>query len=487
MTLALVALFALRFEVGLAKGLADGPVSGRVLVVLGSGVGEPHKGIGDLSMRAAPILGADALGLEAGKTVVLDAKSLLFPLAHLSKLERGKYSVQALLDRSRDIRLPDAPGNLLSAPMRVELDPAKEHLVKLVLTKEIPEPKLPKAGNVRWIKLKSEKLSAFWGRPIFLRAGVALPHGWKEDTERRYPLRVHIGGFGKRFTAAGALAPSKESSLRFLHLHLDGAGPLGDPYQMDSANHGPWGAALTEELIPHVEKEYRGIGEPWARVLDGASTGGWVSLALQVFYPDFFNGAWSHCPDPVDFRDMQLFDLYRDEKVFVNVFGFERPGKRTLSGETEYTMRHEVQLERVLGRGGKWTLSGRDWASWNATFGPRGKDGLPVPLWDEEGRIDRKAAEQWRKYDLRHRLEKDWKSLGPKLRGKLRVWVGDADEYFLNNAVQRLDDFLSAAKPAAEARFAYGRRKGHSWRGITQEKMLEEMAAAVEAGRKAAR
>ena len=184
---------------------------------------------------------------------------------------------------------------------------------------------------------------------------------------------------------------------------------------------------------------------------------------------------------------MQLIDLYRDENAYVNRFGFERPSKRTLAGDTEYTMRHEVLLERVVARGGKWELSGRDWASWNAAFGPRGKDGLPVPLWDEKGKIDRKTAEQWRKHDLRDKLEKEWKTLGPKLRGKLRIWVGDADDYFLNEAVYRLEAFLERAKPAYEGRIAFGARKGHSWRGITQEKMLEEMAAAVEAGHKASR
>ena len=293
MDLVLLALLAapLRFEVGIAKGLADRPVTGRVLVILGrAGDDAPYRGIGGLSMKAAPVIGADADGLAPGKVVVLDEKSLVFPIARLSKLAAGKYSVQALLDHSRDIRLPKAAGNFLSEPAEVRLDPASGGTVKLTLTKKIMEKEPPQSAGVRWIKLKSEKLSAFWGRPIYLRAGLALPAGFAKDKERKYPLRVRIGGFGSRCHGARWLAPRSEKAPRFLHLHLDGAGPLGDPYQVDSANHGPWGAAITQELIPYVEKNYRGIGKPWARVLDGASTGGWVSLALQVFYPDFFNG-----------------------------------------------------------------------------------------------------------------------------------------------------------------------------------------------------
>jgi hypothetical protein len=270
-------------------------------------------------------------------------------------------------------------------------------------------------------------------------------------------------------------------------LHLDGAGPYGDPYQVNSANNGPYGDAVTRELIPYVEKRFRCVGRPYARVLDGHSTGGWVSLALQVFYPDFFNGAWSHAPDPVDFRAYELIDVYRDDNAYVNRHGFERPSSRTIDGDVLTTVRHECQLERVLGRGGRWELSGKDWGAWNATFGPRGADGLPRPLWDgATGKIDRGVLEQWKKYDLRLVLQKDWPTLGPKLRGKLRIWVGDADTYFLNNAVHLLDDFLAKAKPAFAGKITYGPRQDHGWRGLSDKQMQEEMAAAVERGRKAA-
>jgi hypothetical protein len=275
-----------------------------------------------------------------------------------------------------------------------------------------------------------------------------------------------------------------DDTPRIILLHLDGAGPFGDPYQVNSANNGPYGDAVIRELIPHVEGKYRGIGRPYARVLDGASTGGWVSLALQVFYPDFFNGAWSHCPDPVDFRAYELINIYQDENAHVNAHGFERPSARDVDGDVRCTVRHECRLEAVLGRGGRWELSGRDWCAWNAAFGPRGDDGLPRPLWDgTTGKIDRGVVEHWQKYDLRLVLKKDWSVLGPKLRGKIHVWVGEADDYFLNNAVHLLDAFLSQASPHYGGTIIYGPGKNHFWRGLTERQLMDAMAAAVARGK----
>jgi hypothetical protein len=489
---------ALRFEVTLGKGLLKEATDGRVLVVLSRNKGtEPRQTIGRTGLDAPPVLGADARGLTAGATVVLDQKSVLFPLSHLSRLPAGEYTMQAVFAHNRDLNLPNAPGNLYSAPVKAALDPAKGGTVKLELTRAVAPEELPADTDaVKFIKLRSELLGKFFGRPMYLRAGLILPRDFDKDKDRKYPLRVHIGGYGTRFTAVRGMMGKNagfrrlwldDATPRMLYLHLDGAGPFGDPYQVNSANNGPYGDAITQELIPYVEKKYRGIGEPYARVLDGASTGGWVSLALQVFYPDFFNGAWSHAPDPVDFRAYELIDIYRDGNAYVNAYGFERPAMRERNGDVIYTVRHECLLERVLGRGDRWELSGKDWCAWNATFGPRGEDGLPKPLWDgKSGKIDRSVMDHWKKYDLRLVLQKDWKTLGPKLRGKLRIWVGEADDYFLNNAVHLLDNFLSGAKPAYEGKITFAIGKGHGYTGLSAKDMMKEMAAAVERGRKAA-
>jgi hypothetical protein len=343
---------------------------------------------------------------------------------------------------------------------------------------------------VRYLKIMSPRLSAFHGRPIFLRAGVILPREFDREPDRTYPLRVHIGGFGTRYTAVGRMmepgssfraAWDADDTPRFVLVHLDGAGPLGDPYQVNSANHGPYGDAVVSELIPEVERRFRCVGTGRTRVLDGTSTGGWVALALQVFYPDAFQGAWSSSPDPVDFRSYETINIYEDDNAYDAPDGTERPAARDpAAGKPRLTVRRECGLENLLGAGGRYTLSGQQWGSWNATFGPRGADGLPVPLWDPAtGRIDRDVAGRWRPYDLRHVLESNWPTLGPKLRGKLHIWVGEADDYYLNEAVHRLDAFLTHADPPFEGTIAFGAGEGHGWIGITEREKLRQMGASA--------
>jgi hypothetical protein len=483
----------LRFEVTVAGDLFDTPQDGRLLIVLSrSAKPEPRFRIGT-NPGAAVVLGVDVKGMTARGTYLVDGKAMIFPVESLAKIPSGDYFAQAVFDVSRDLKLVNAPGNFYGDAVKVSIKPELGGTVKIELARKVGPEELPTdTKEIKYIKLKSQLLSKFHDRSMYLRAAVVLPRDFEKDGDKRYPLRIHTGGFGTRFTSVGGgKAPKNGKGVPadvppFLLLQLDGAGPFGDPYQVNSANNGPYGDAITQELIPHVEKAYRGIGQPYARVLDGGSTGGWVSLALQVFYPDFFNGAWSHAPDPVDFRAFELINLYEDLNAYVNRRGFERPSSREINGDTRFTMRYEVQLERVLGRGDRWELGGRDWGSWNAAFGPRGDDGYPKPLWDgKTGKIDRSVLEHWKKYDLRLTLEQNWKTLGPKLRGKLHIWVGDADDFFLNNAVHLLDDFLSKAQPPYEGKITFGPRGGHGFRILTNQQLLSEMAAAVDRGRPA--
>ena len=479
----------LRFEVKRGTARTEGLDNGRLLVSIGrKGAARPVFSSGDTGMDAAPVLGRDATGFAPGKTVVLDVNSAIFPIASLAKLPAGDYSVQALFASNRDLRSLDAPGNLFSDPVAIHIDPAVGGTIKLVLTHAEPSEAMPKeTESVKYIKLQSKLLTAFHGRPIFLRAGIILPRDYAQEPTRRYPLRVHIGGFATRYTAADRMMRAgsgfrklwaADESPRFLTLQLDGDGPYGDPYQVNSANNGPYGDAVTQELIPAVEQMYRGIGKPSARVLDGASTGGWVSFALQVLYPDFFNGTWSSSPDPLDFRAYQLIDIYSDKNAYLNAYGFERPSERTLTGETRFTMRHEVQMENVRGDSDSYAFSGGQWGAWNAVFSPRGTDGKPALLWNPQtGVLDPAVAAQWKKYDLRLYIEANWKTLGPKLRGKIHLWVGDADNYFLNNAVHLLDASLSHADPPFIGEIVYGPGKGHTWYGITDRQILDQMLA----------
>jgi hypothetical protein len=491
----------LRFEVSLGRGGVDHPAAlprppnwprqGRVFVVLGKpGMREPRLTIGETGSHAPPVLACDTDQIAAGAPAVLDVHCAIFPIESLSQLPGGTYAVQALLHANLDLSLPNAPLDLYSSAKIVRLDPARGGTVDLALTHAVPaEITPPDSELVKYVKIRSRHLSDFHGRPVDLRAGVILPRDFDQAPARHYPLRIHIGGYGARFTqVAGMMTPGSsfhrtwmaDDTPRMILVHLDGAGPLGDPYQVDSANHGPYGTAVTRELIPCVEERFRGIARGHARVLDGGSTGGWVALALQILYPDFFNGAWAFCPDSVDFRSFQLVNVYEDRNAYVNRHGFERPAARDVSGEIRYTMRHECQLENVLGRGNSWTLSGGQWGAWNATYGPRGADGRPVPLWDPKtGVINRAAAEYWKAYDLRRVLEENWAELGSKLHGKLHIWVGEADDYFLDNAVRRLDAFLSRARPPYGGTIAYGPGQGHCWTGISEHAMMREMAQRI--------
>ncbi|MFO0804603.1 MAG: alpha/beta hydrolase-fold protein [Gemmataceae bacterium] len=414
-----------------------------------------------------PILGADA----AKFPVVLDAAAECFPRDGLHNLPPGEYAVQAILMTNPDINLPDAPGNLYGEPVNVKLGDGP---ITLTLDR-VRKQNIPKdTATHKYLSIPSKLLSDFHGRPVSYRVGVVLPKNHANETAA-YALLVDIGGFGTRYTDAAKLEPDP----RFIQIVPDGAGPLGDPYQVNSANNGPYGDALVKEVIPFIEKTYRGIGTAKSRFTCGISTGGWVSLALQVFYPDFFNGCWSQCPDSVTFERFELVDLYSEANAFVNRFGNERPSTRTIDGDVISTLRHEVLLERVLGRGGKWELSGRDWASWNAVYGPRGKDGRPVPIWDgKTGSIDTSVLEHWKKYDLKHVLEANWKTLGPKLAGgKVNIWVGESDDYYLNAAVHRLKAAAATWKnPPFDGRILIELRKNHDYGGWTRKDMLSAMA-----------
>lgn len=461
----------LRFVVSLDPKLG-GPVTGRVLVALGPKNGTPD--FTEYKPPVLPVLGVDAT-LTPGRTATLDAASDVFPLAPLNDLPAGEYTAQAILATNPDINLPDAPGNRYGDPVRVKIDPAAGATVSLTLDKTFAE-KTPKdTPTHRFLSLPSKLLSDFHGRPMAYRVGVVLPPNFDKEPGKTYGLILDVGGFGTRYTAARRVP----SDPRFVQVVPDGAGPFGDPYQVNSANNGPYGDALVTEVIPHLERAFR-CGGTGKRFTCGASTGGWVSLALQVYYPDVFNGCWSQCPDALSFERFELIDIYADRNAFVNRFGFERPSTRTLDGDVVSTVRHEAQLDRVLGKGGRWELGGRDWSSWNAVYGPRGADKLPVPLWDgKTGAINKAVLDHWKRYDLTKVVVGNWKALGPKLTGgKVNIWVGDADDYFLNAGVHRFKEAVGKLRePAFDGRVLIEMRKTHTSGGWTRRERLDAMAA----------
>ena len=483
----------LRFEV-LAEERLGVEAPGRVFVILShTNQPEPRLTLGRPGSDAPEALARDAPRFKANEPVVLDTTAFSFPAMNLAAISPGDYFVQAVFDHNRDLRSPNSPGNLYSRPEKMQIEPMKESVIKIKLTEQIPAEKLPEETDlIKFVKLESKLLSEFYRRPIFLRAGIILPRDYEKEPSRGYPLWIRIGGLNTRFHIVQRMmsdqSPFKkvwmaDQTPRFIVVQLDGAGPHGDPYYVNSANNGPYGDALIKELLPHVESRFRAVSGPTRRVLSGTSTGGWVSLALQIFYPDEFNGAWSSCPDPVDFRALQLVNIYEDRNAFVDRDGKERPSSRDLQGRVAVTMREEVSLENLLGRDNCFTTSGEQWGAWTASFSSRGSDGLPTPAWDPiSGIIDRTAVEHWKKYDLRLHLEKNWSALAPRLRGKLHIASGEADQYYLNNAVHMLDRFLAGAKPSIEAKIVFGAGEGHGWFDLSLEELLKEMEAAVKSG-----
>ena len=482
----------LQFEVGVTQGLSAGTQTGRLFIVLSqTNNPEPRDALGKTDSDAPQAFARDVASLMPHGRMVVDQTAFGFQLPSLSALPAGDYFVQAVFDSNRDLCSPGAPGNLFSPSQKIHLDPARGGVVKLELSQRVPSEQLPPdTEQIKFIKIESALLSRFHHRPIFLRAGILLPRQYAREPDRRYPLWVRIGGFSTRYTVVNRLLDRRgtfgstwtaDGTPQFILLQLDGAGPFGDPYYVNSANNGPFGDALVQELIPAVESKFRTIGQAQARVLSGTSTGGWVALALQVFYPDFFNGAWASCPDPVDFRAFQLLNLYENDNAYLDSHGNDRPSARDLDGKVTLTMRQEVGAENLLGRGNCFTTSGQQWGAWNAVFSPRGDDGLPVPLWNPQtGKIDRAVAQHCKKYDLHLVLAENWKALGPKLRGKIHIASGEADQYYLNNAVHLLDEFLAKADPPADAKIVYGPGKGHGWWNLPFRELLGEMKVVTE-------
>ncbi len=501
---------------------AAGPLDGRLILILSTDLRQeaPEPRLATRSdYRAPQVFGFDLEGWAPDTPTPLGAEAFGFPVRSLAGVPPGEYVAQAVFhryervtprhgkmilvpwDRGEGQQWNRAPGNLYSTPRRVRLDARLRTIVPIVLDQVIPPVAPPRDSEwVKHIRVRSKLLSDFWGRDIELGAHVLLPWGYADHPQARYPLMIFhghfpadLGGFRPESPDPNLTCePSERFGLdcynrivedeahklyqrwispgfpRFLAVEIQHPTPFyDDSYAVNSANHGPYGDAITHELIPEIERRFRGLGAPWARFLYGGSTGGWEALAAQIFYPDEYNGAFGACPDPVDFRAFELIDLYADANAYWRQGPFVRlpiPAHRDYRGQIDRTTEMENHLELALGSRGR---SGGQFDGWQAVYSPVGADGYPKPIFDKlSGAIDREVAAHWRdNYDLRHILERDWATLGPKLRGKLHVYVGDMDNYYLNNAVYLLEAFLAKADPPYGGEIRYGDRFEHCWNG----------------------
>ncbi len=518
-----------RFEISFPKEMSATPLDGHVLLVISNNDDkEPRFQISFMTPDSQQVFGVDVDGLAPGTAAVIDAATLGYPAESLNDIPAGDYWVQGVLNIYETFHLGDGrvlklppdkgegqhwqvkPGNLYSKTQKVHLDAKSGQTVRIALTEKIPpveqDPKVVDSivgwdgandehaiVDNKWVKhirMQSELLTKFWGRPTYLGAVILLPDGWEEHPDAHYPVIVEQDHFhrdlppviafrtqppsdgGDRTARAGYKLYQDWTAGRLprvIVLSIQHATPyFDDSYAVNSENVGPYGDAITQELIPYIEKKFRGIGQGWARAVYGGSTGGWESLASQVFYPDFYNGAWVFCPDVVDFRAYMTTNLYEDKSAFWIDGAYARvprPSVRKPDGLVSSTMEQMNRYELVQGTHGR---SGEQFDIWQAVFSSPGADGYPKPIFDKRtGEIDRETAKYWKQhYDLSAIIERDWMTLGPKLAGKLHFYVGEADTFYLDRAVHLLKDFLeTTTEPYYHGSFEFGVRKPHCYAG----------------------
>jgi hypothetical protein len=507
--------FAISFSADASSEALDGRL---ILILSKDDETEPRFQVRP-GVRAVQIFGINVDGVEPGDSMTIDETVFGYPHDSLEHLPAGEYFVQAVLHKydtfelanGKIVKLPmdqgegqqwdESPGNLYSEPRLVQLSASRDP-VSVVMDQVVPpiEPP-PDTDFVKHVRIRSELLSEFWGRDMYLGAHVLLPAGFDGHPEARYPLAVFHGHFPADFAGFRTEPPDdnlecerserydldcynrieQEEAYNFyrtwvspdfprmLIIQIQHANPYyDDSYAVNSENLGPYGDAITYELIPYIEQQFRGIGEGWARFLYGGSTGGWEAFGVQVFYPDEFNGAFAACPDSLDFRHYSPVNIYEDANAYRMQGDFttvERPAYRDYLGNITVTMEDENHMELVIGDKSR---SGGQWDIWEAVYSPMGEDGYPMRIWDKmTGEINRSVAEYWKEnYDMRHILERDWETLGPKLEGKLHVYAGDMDNFHLNNAVYLLEEFLESTEdPYYAGQIDYGDRFEHCWNG----------------------
>jgi hypothetical protein len=464
--------------------------------------------------------GMDVEDWRPGQSLTFDRVAFGFPIQQFKDLPSGKYYVQVVFHKyetfnradGRVVKLPmdrgegqqwnRAPGNLYSTPQLITIKAGEFPDLTLKLDQKIPPIEAPEDTKyIKHIKIKSELLSEFWGRDMYLGAHILLPEGWETHPEVKYPLAIMHGHFPKDFGGFRTTPPDPDMkpiySERF---DVDGyniivqqeaydfyktwTGPdfprviaikiqhptpyYDDSYAVNSEAQGPYGDAITYELIPYIEKQFRGIGEGWSRFVYGGSTGGWEALAVQVKYPKEYGMCFAACPDPIDFRAYCLVNIYEDDNAYYQEGSFKKtliPGHRDYLGNVDATLKDMNYRELVLGSKGR---SGQQWDIWEATYSPIDDEGYPKRIWNKlTGEIDKEVAAYWKEnYDLAYILKRDWSIHGKDWEHKIHLYCGDMDNYYLNNAVYLAEDMLSeTTAPYYNGEVDYGDRAEHCWNG----------------------
>ncbi|MDB5392281.1 MAG: putative esterase [Planctomycetaceae bacterium] len=465
-----------KFTLKIAPQIRQQPFTGRVYVFFQKGTkSEPRTGMD--WFHPIPFIALDVNQWQPAEPLLISAatpKLLSFPQP-LGDLQLAGFRAQAIVRLNPFEReVGEGAGNGISNPVPL-VDNQDTRPIEFTIEKLIPEPVFPKRDHCRELIVRSDLLSRFHGRDVSLKAAVHLPASYSTFPARRYPVIFMIPGFGgTHFDGAGD-APVKETNqegVEFIRVNLDPSCPLGHHVFADSANNGPVGQALVQEFLPALDKAYRTVAAPTARFLTGHSSGGWSSLWVQITHPESFGGTWSTSPDPVDFRDFQTVNLYQPSaNLYRDNVGLRRPlgrhGTQVLLWADDF-----CDMETGLGDGGQLR-------SFEAVFSPRGPDRQPRILWDRRtGAIDQSVAADWKQYDIRLKLVAEWQTLGPKLAGKLHVFMGSQDTFYLEPATHRLKEALKDLGSDAVIEILPGKDHFNLFAGGLDLRIRQEMTAA---------
>jgi hypothetical protein len=428
----------LKFSIVYSTEAYHGVFSGKVVVYLAPAKSGEEPRFGPDWFNPSPMYSATFQGVSPGHPMVISDDNVVGFPGKLSDLVPGDYQVQAVVDRNLGGRaLGSSPGNIYSVSTVMHLNPHTDGNVSIVCDQVVPEPVFKNTVHTKLFKLQSKLLTEFYGRPTYIKGVVLLPDEYLKDLTAKFPVYYEVPGFGGDYmmlSGGDSERIANETHIDgtpILYVFLDPNVPTGHCVFADSANNGPWGQALTTEYIPAVEGAYRGIGKTSERFVGGHSSGGWSSLWLQVAYPEVFGGVWSTSPDPVDFHLFQLINLYDpNQNMFKDVDGKPIPLAR--QGTTPSIFYKPFSdMERPI--------RGEQLGSFEAVFSPKGSDGQPEQLWNRDtGAINQHVVEQWKKYDIAMKIKDEWPTLGPKLKGKLHVFCGDIDTFYLDGALKLL-------------------------------------------------
>ncbi|MEM6735167.1 MAG: alpha/beta hydrolase-fold protein [Bacteroidota bacterium] len=498
----------------------DETLDGRLILLISKQIEtEPRFQLRDDS-KTCQGFGMDVNDWKPNEPQQFDEEAFGYPIRSFKDLPPGEFFVQVLfhkyetfnradghvvklpMDRGEGQQWNRAPGNLYSTPQKVTIKDGQLPSLTIKLDQKIPPITEPEDTKyVKHVKIKSKLLSDFWGRDMYLGAHVLLPEGWETHPKVKYPLAIMHGHFPNDFGGFRTTPPDPnlkpDYSERFnvegynlivqqeaYDFYKTWTGPdfprviavkiqhptpyYDDSYAVNSAAQGPYGDAITYELIPYIEQQFRGIGEGWSRFVYGGSTGGWESLAVQVKYPKEYGMCFAACPDPIDFRAYCLVNIYEDENAYYEEGTFRKTlvaGHRDYLGNVNATLRDMNYRELVLGTKGR---SGQQWDIWEATYSPIDEEGYPKRIWNRlTGKINKEVAAYWKEnYDLAYILKRDWAKHGNDWENKIHLYCGDMDNYYLNNAVYLAEEILSeTAAPYYNGEVDYGDRAEHCWNG----------------------